>query len=244
MTAIYAHRGASGYAPENTLRAFELAADMHADGVELDVQLTRDGRLVVFHDETLDRVTEGRGLLAARDYDELAAYPVVRAAGGTAQDRIPLLSDVLALLKRRGLAVNIELKTSRRLFPGIEALCMEQVRAAGMRERTIYSSFNHYSLLRVKELDAGAPCGILYDAALVDPWRYAAALGLDALHPHYSEPFAVREDEIEQAHRFGLQVNVWTVNEADSLRRAAASGCDCIITNYPDRARLALENRL
>ena len=241
MQMIYAHRGASGYAPENSLRAFELAADMGADGVELDVQLTKDGKLVVFHDEALGRVTEGSGLLSEHTYEELLLFPLVRALGGTKEDRIPLLSDVLALLRRRGLRVNIELKNSLNPYPGMEELCIRQVREAHMQESTLYSSFNHYSLMRVKELDPNAHCGILYEAALLHPWRYAAAMGLDALHPHFSEPLCIAQDEVTQAHRLGLEVNPWTVNDKDMLRLAVVKGCDRIISNYPDRAKAILD---
>lgn len=240
MQMIYAHRGASGYAPENSLRAFELAADMNADGVELDVQLTKDGKLVVFHDETLNRVTQGLGTLSEHTYEELLHFPLVRAFGGTNEDHIPLLSDVLALLYRRGLRVNIELKNSLNPYPGMEALCIDQVRKAHMQESTLYSSFNHYSLMRVKELDPEACCGILYDAALLHPWRYAAAMGFDALHPQYGEPLFIAQDEVAQAHRLGLEVNPWTVNDEQALRLAVAKGCDRIITNYPDRAKAIL----
>ena len=241
MQMIYAHRGASGYAPENSLRAFDLAADMGANGVELDVQMTKDGRLVVFHDETLDRVTEGHGLLSEHTYEELLRFPLVRALGGTKEDPIPLLRDVLALLHRRGLRVNIELKNSRNPFPGMEELCIRQVHEAHMEESTLYSSFNHYSLTCVKELDPNARCGILYEAALLHPWRYAAAMGFDALHPHFSEPLCIAQDEVAQAHRLGLEVNPWTVNDEDMLRLAVAKGCDRIISNYPDRAKAILD---
>ncbi|MDO5377911.1 MAG: glycerophosphodiester phosphodiesterase family protein, partial [Clostridia bacterium] len=135
MQTIYAHRGASGYAPENTLRALDLAADMHADGVEIDVQRTKDGKLVVFHDETLDRVTDGVGPLCMYTYDELRRFPLVHAAGGSNADVIPLLSDVLALLSRRSLKLNIELKNSRTPYPGMEEEVIGMVEAAGMREQ-------------------------------------------------------------------------------------------------------------
>ena len=102
MQKIYAHRGASGYAPENTLRAFALAADMGADGVELDVQISKDGRLVVFHDDELSRLTGFTGSVADYPYAELCQMPVIHAVDATERDVAPLLEDVLALLRERG----------------------------------------------------------------------------------------------------------------------------------------------
>ncbi|MEE0400745.1 MAG: glycerophosphodiester phosphodiesterase family protein, partial [Christensenellales bacterium] len=104
MQKIYAHRGASGYAPENTLRAFALAADMGADGVELDVQISKDGRLVVFHDDELSRLTGFTGSVADYTYAELCRMPVIHAVDATERDVAPLLEDVLALLRERGLS--------------------------------------------------------------------------------------------------------------------------------------------
>lgn len=241
MQMIYAHRGASGYAPENSLRAFALAARMHADGVELDVQRTRDGRLVVYHDETLERLTQAAGPLCEYAYDELAAYPLLRAPGATGEDVIPLFSDVLALLARLGLRLNVELKNSRNPYPGMEEEVLRAVKAAGMAQRTLYSSFNHHSLLRIKALDPAAPCGLLYDAAMVAPWRYAAALGMDAIHPQFSEPMTIAPEEAAEAHKLHILVNPWTVNEEADLRECIRLGCDGIITNYPDRAARVLK---
>lgn len=236
MQMIYAHRGASGYAPENSLRAFNLSARMHADGVELDVQRTRDGRLVVYHDETLERLTHATGPLCDYTYDELQSYPLLRAPGATGEDVIPLFSDVLALLFRLGLRLNVELKNSRNPYPGMEEEVLREVKEADMDKRTIYSSFNHHSLLRIKALEPSAPCGLLYEAAMVEPWRYAAALGMDAIHPQYAEPMTITPDEAAEAHRLHILVNPWTVNKEDDLRACIRLRCDGIITNYPDRA--------
>lgn len=241
MQMIYAHRGASGYAPENSLRAFDLAARMHADGVELDVQRTRDGRLVVYHDETLERLTEATGPLCGYTYDELRAYPLLYAPGATREDVIPLFSDVLALLSRLGLRLNVELKNSRTPYPGMEEEVLREVQEAGMEERTIYSSFNHHSLLRVKALNPAAPCGLLYEAAMVAPWRYAATLGMDAIHPQFSEPMTIAPDEAAEAHKLHILVNPWTVNDEADLRACIRLCCDGLITNYPDRAARVLK---
>ncbi len=239
---IFAHRGASGYAPENTMRAFALACDMKAHGVELDVQLTRDRQVVVIHDETTDRVTGVKGRVAEMTYAELAKLSVINAVDGRETDRIPLLKDVLALLKERGLEVNIELKNSVLPYEGMEEIVMQLVEEAGMKEHTIYSSFNHYSLAVVKSIDRSAKCGLLYSCMLYEPWRYAASFGMDALHPHFLELRV--PGEVEKSHHLGLMVNPWTVNSETDLRSVIAAGADCIITNYPDVAlRLLEENQ-
>ena len=234
MPMIYAHRGASGYAPENTLRAFALAADMHADGVELDVQRTRDGVLVVFHDETVDRVTGGHGFIADMTLAEVKRLRVCRPFPDQPEE-IPTLEEVFALLKSRGLRCNAELKNSFLPYPGMEAEVLDLASKMGMTDAMLYSSFQHHSMARVKQLDPAARTGLLYAATLVRPWDYAKSIGADALHPEFTEILQIRE-EVERAHALGIEVNPWTVNEESHLRAMIAAGCDRIITNYPDHA--------
>lgn len=240
MQYVYAHRGASGYAPENTLRAFALAADMGADGVELDVQRTRDGVLVVFHDETVDRVTHGHGRIADMTLAELRQLRVDRPFPEITGEVIPTLEEVYTLLHDRGLRCNAELKNSVLPYHGLEEEAMAMAEKTGMADKMLYSSFNHYSMCRIKALDPAMPCGLLYNATLVKPWDYAAGLGVDALHPHFSE-LQVPE-EVSAAHALGLEINPWTVNTEEALRAVIEAGADRIITNYPDRA-LALLGR-
>ena len=240
MQYVYAHRGASGYAPENTLRAFALAADMGADGVELDVQRTRDGVLVVFHDETVDRVTHGHGRIADMTLAELRQLRVDRPFPEITDEVIPTLEEVYTLLHDRGLRCNAELKNSVLPYPGLEEEAMAMAEKTGMADKLLYSSFNHYSMCRIKALNPAMPCGLLYNATLVKPWDYAAGLGVDALHPHFSE-LQVPE-EVAAAHALGLEINPWTVNTEEALRAVIDAGADRIITNYPDRA-LALLGR-
>ncbi len=240
MQYVYAHRGASGYAPENTLRAFAVAADMGADGVELDVQRTRDGVLVVFHDETVDRVTHGHGRIADMTLAELRQLRVDRPFPEITDEVIPTLEEVYTLLHDRGLRCNAELKNSVLPYPGLEEEAIAMAEKTGMADKLLYSSFNHYSMCRIKALNPAMPCGLLYNATLVKPWDYAAGLGVDALHPHFSE-LQVPE-EVAAAHALGLEINPWTVNTEEALRAVIDAGADRIITNYPDRA-LALLGR-
>jgi glycerophosphoryl diester phosphodiesterase len=104
----------------------------------------------------------------------------------------------------------------------------------GMTDWVHYSSFNHYSLLRLKAIDPVIPCGLLYECTMVKPWEYGHALGMNALHPHFSE--LKTPGECAEAHSLGLEVNPWTVNEDADIRMAFGAGADRVITNYPDRA--------
>lgn len=234
-TRVFAHRGASGYAPENTLEAFELAARMGSAGVELDVHICRSGELVVAHDETVDRVSDGTGMIRDLTLSELKSLHFNRTHPEFVGARIPLLSEVFELLLPTGLEINIELKNSIVDYPGLEKQVLELSSRAFDPERILFSSFNHRSMLRMKKLAPSLPCGLLYEAVLIHPWEYAKRLGMDAIHPHYSEVL-LSTGECETAHRSGIKVNTWTVNTPESMEAVTREGADILITNYPDQA--------
>lgn len=240
MTKVFAHRGASGYAPENTLEAFQLAVELGADGVELDVHITRDGHLLVAHDERVDRVSDGIGRICdmtLKDIKKLnfnIPHPEYEGA------KAPTLKEVFELLAPTGLQINVELKNSILPYKGLEEKCLSLAAEMGMEDRVLYSSFNHHSMVLMKELNPKALCGLLYSACLVNPWDYAHALGVDALHPYYAELGMVPE-ECDKAHALGIQVNTWTCNDERSMRLAVTSGADIMITNYPDRAKAVVD---
>lgn len=230
MTQVWGHRGASADAPENTLPAFELAARQGAHGVELDVQRSCDGVVVVVHDETVDRTTEAAGRVVDLAADRLEALG------------IPTLAQVLDLLAPTGLRVNVELKNGIEPYPGLEEDVEAVVAASRMAdeapERVVYSSFNHRSLLRLHELGTRVPLGVLHVEAMVRPWEYSASFGARALHPMAA---AVLPDEVDQAHAAGMTVHVWTVDDPRAVRQLAAWGVDAVITNRPTVALSALE---
>ena len=236
---VFAHRGASGQAPENTLEAFELAVRMGAHGVELDVHLSRDGELVVTHDERVDRVSEGHGAVRELTLKELKALHFNRTHPEYADARIPTLEEVFQLLGPTGLDINIELKNSWVDYPDLEKRVIELAARTFSLDRIIFSSFNHYSMRRVKEIAPDVCCGLLYDCTLVRPWAYAQALGVDALHPHFSSVL-VPGGECAAAHRAGILVHPWTVNSEDDIRAVLREGADIVITNYPDLALACL----
>lgn len=236
---VWAHRGASGTCPENTLEAFEQAVQEGADGVELDVQRTKDGHLIVIHDETVDRVSEGTGKVAHQTLKKLQALNAAARWQGGGTARFPTLAEVFDLLRGGGLVVNVELKTSIEPYPGIEGECIALARQMGMAERVWFSSFNHHSLLRVKELAPQFPCGLLYEATMVRPWEYARALGMNALHPHFSELYV--PGEVQHCHALGIRVHTWTVNDPEAIAAVLRAGADAVITNHPGLARRVIQ---
>ena len=233
---ICAHRGASAYAPENTLEAFQLAVDHKADAVELDVHLTRDGRLLVAHDEKIDRVSDGTGYIASMTLDQLKKHVFNKPHPTYEGALAPTLDEVYELLKPTDMIINVELKNNINPYPGMEEKALELAAKMGMEEKVVYSSFNHLSMQVVKRLNPNARCGLLYDSVLIEPWAYAHRAGMDALHPPYQHILHLK-DYVEQAHALKQQVNVWTVNNDRDMLKVIHSGCDMMITDYPDRAR-------
>lgn len=234
MTKVWAHRGASGYAPENTLEAFALAAEQKADGVELDVQLTKDDRLVVFHDETIDRVSGEHGFVKDFTLEELKRLNVNRTIPGYKAVQIPTLEEVYDLLKGTGMTINVEIKSSIIWYPDIERKTLELTKKMGMQDKVIYSSFNHYSIRKLKELDASVETGILYGDVLCDINNYCKNVGAEALHPIYCHRYmdSIWKEYMES----GLPLHIWTVNEEADMKFFMENNVDAIITNYPDKA--------
>lgn len=236
---IIAHRGASGEAPENTLSAFRLAMVQHADGIELDVQMTADGRIVVIHDETLDRTTNASGLVAGMTYEEIRRADAAHTFKAYAGEHVPLLSEVLELLAPTRLVLNIELKNGIIAYPQMEEGVVRQVREYGMERRVILSSFNHYSLVKLTNIAPDIERAVLYAAGLFEPWDYACKLGASAIHPlHYS---AVPEI-VRGAHRAGLKIRPYTVDREEDIRRMIANEVDAVITNYPLRMKRIMDH--
>jgi glycerophosphoryl diester phosphodiesterase len=230
---IIAHRGASLLAPENTLAAFRAAIAVGADGVEFDVQASRDGVPVVIHDARLERTTSGRGWVSEASAAELGALE----AGAwfdppLAGEGVPTLQAVLALLAPSPLALHIELKTARCAYPGLVPAVHRLVQAAGLAARTTLSSFNHHSLREARALRPPLDCAVLLYEALIEPWAYAAQHGFQALHPHHA---TVDAELVQSCHAAGLAVRPYTVDDAAEAQRLLALGVDGLITNDPAR---------
>lgn len=230
---IWAHRGMSGHAPENTLPAFEMAAESDADGIELDVQLTKDKIPVVVHDEYIDRVSDGSGFVRDYTLEELKALNFAKNYPSFGRVEIPALQQVLHFFKDQRLEINLELKNSEIYYEGIEENVLELVRTMGMQDRILYSSFNHYSLLKLKKLDPAARIALLYRDILADMPAYAKRCGAEALHPSFS-CLQLSAGLAQECRREGIRLHVWTVNDKNQMRRAAELGADAVITNFPE----------
>lgn len=239
---VWGHRGASGYAPENTLEAFSLAADMGADGVELDVQFSRDEELVVVHDEWLGRVSDGIGSVKDYTLQELETFNFNKTHPEYAPFcKIPTLREVLTLLQDTDMTVNIELKTGVYEYPGIEKRVVELVHEMGWQHRVLYSSFNHQSVMRVREYDPEARIAYLYSHQLMRAADYAELNHVYTLNPSVS--CAGYEEEMQRCREKNIEVNVWTVDSEADMRKMDQMGVNAIITNYPDLAKKVLSKK-
>ena len=186
---FWAHRGCSQRYPENTITSFEKAMQLRASGlcgIELDVQLTKDGVPVVIHDERIDRTTDGFGFV--RDYDlrELRTFHI--HDGKTGGEKIPVFEEVLELLQgemKKGLRLNIELKNGVYPYPGLEEKMIDEVGRFGLRDQVVYSSFRAQSLEKVRTLDRETEIGILDSRVSDCLYKLKGGCGADSLHPYW-----------------------------------------------------------
>lgn len=231
-TLVFAHRGASACAPQNTLAAFELAAKQGAHGIELDVHLTRDRQLAVIHDATVDATTDGQGAVAQMSLAQLKKLDAgVWFSSQFANERIPTLDDVFATVGHR-LFVNVEIKSAA---PGIENAVADCIRHHQMEARALVSSFDAGVLRRLRPL-ISVPLGYLFGFAsqsqLADMANFCAAL-----HPWHER---VDADFMQQARASGCLVNVWTVNDPLRACHLRALGVNGVITDHPAAILAAL----
>ncbi|WP_223068362.1 glycerophosphodiester phosphodiesterase [Paenibacillus caui] len=234
---VIAHRGAAGEAPENTLAAFRLGMEQGCDGIELDIHLTKDGELVVIHDPTLNRTTNGIGAVAEQSLAEIRQYD----AGGWfhesfAGERIPTLEEVIDLAPPE-LLINVEIKGG--IGKGVEETLARLLRRKNRLDTVVVSSFDFKSLAILKELEPSVKIGLLYNNRLAHHWKLPAAAGIEVYSLHMSMKRLDKEDA-EAARQHGYAVYPWTVNDADKMRLAISYGADAIITDYPGRLRALL----
>ncbi|QNK59347.1 glycerophosphodiester phosphodiesterase [Paenibacillus sp. PAMC21692] len=237
----FAHRGASAYCPENTMAAFARALELGATGIETDIQRTKDGVLVCIHDESLQRTAGAARLVVDTDYEAICQLDAGSWFDASfAGERIPTLDQLLALAAESELILNLELKNGAVQYPGMEAEVISAVRQAGLADRVVLSSFNHYSLALCKSLAPDIRTGILYMEGLYRPWEYAATLNADALHAYH---YAVLPEWVKEAEEAGIVYHPFTVNEEAGMLRLIEAGVAGIITDYPDRLHKLIQSR-
>jgi glycerophosphoryl diester phosphodiesterase len=228
-----AHRGAAGTRPELTRPAFERALELGVDMIELDVQLTSDGELVVLHDRALGRTVAGSGPVRACTLAELQRLDAGTWFAPTwAGAQVPSLDEVLALTAGRA-ELNVEIKSPAPDWAATAAALLDLLERHGRLARTIISSFERGALDAVRERSAAARIGVLWHTAELEPmWAAAAALEAVAVHPHWA---LVDAAVVAQARAAGRQVIVWTVNDPDAIAALAGLGVDGIISDFPER---------
>jgi glycerophosphoryl diester phosphodiesterase len=232
---VFAHRGASAYAPENTLPAFQKALDLKSEGIELDVQMSADGYLVVIHDETIDRTSNGTGRVTDMRFEELRQFDYGKWFGKEFTGvPIPLLQEVLTLLKDWDGILNIEIKNNVIPYPGIEEKVVRLLRHNDFTERALISSFNHAGIRRVWELAPKMRTALLYDFSFYRvPYRQAPDYGVQNVHPYYLN---VTRRMLSYCHARGLKVVPYTVDKPAAIKRLVRMGVDGIISNQPNVA--------
>ena len=233
---IWGHRGAYHFAPENTLTSFQMAVHLEAYGVELDIQLTRDGEVVVIHDEKVDRTSNGRGQVKDFTLSEIKKLNFNKS--GLVPPpfmEIPTLAEVFELLGPTKLKINVELKTGIVFYEGIEEKALALAEKYGMLDRIVWSSFNHYSVQKVKLLEPEAETALLCGGGILITAEQCEKTGASALHPgiHQLRFPGLAND----CHKRGLKVRTYTVNEPDEFKLARDTEVDGVFTNRIDSAK-------
>ena len=237
---VIAHRGANKYAPQNTLAAFKKAYELGCDGFETDVHITKDGKVVICHNYTIDETSTGKGKIADMTLDELKGYDFglyySKKFEGT---EIPTLDEFLSFVETTDISVlNIEIKSPKEAETAIVKETIKAVKEHNLFDRLLISSFDPKLLNEAKMIDSKCKTGFLYSpkspTLLQMAWRqlrFTKSIGCDAVHPHH---VFVNKKFVEDAHNMGIKVNPWTVDGVFTIDRLLKIGCDGIITDLPD----------
>jgi glycerophosphoryl diester phosphodiesterase len=238
---VYAHRGASAYAPENTLAAFRVALKQGADGIELDAKLSADGVVVVMHDPTVDRTTDGTGLISRLTVSELKRLDAGSCFSPEFKDEtIPTLEEVFEAVGGK-LLINIELTNYASPLDALPIRVAHLIMKLHLNDKVMVSSFHPLNLIRFHRLMPEVPAGLLTQPGRAGKWARSGLGKLfphDALHPYYSD---VDAKLVETNHQHKKKVNVWTVDLFDEICRLKTLAVDGIITDDPIMAKKAMD---
>lgn len=231
MSQIFAHRGYSSAFAENTMSAFIAAEKAGADGLELDVQLTKDGEVVVIHDEKLDRTTTGKGFVRNTTFKEIRKLNANKK--GVNKEPIPSLVEVLEWMQSNQLVCNIELKNNLFPYEGMEEKVIQLIRRFNLSNRIIISSFNHYSIVLSYRTAPEIETAPLFNERIYMPWVYAQSIRAQGIHPKLA---SITDEIIKGAIENGVAVRPYTVNKDADMQRLYKLNCTSIITDDPVKA--------
>lgn len=230
-TEIWAHRGVASFYPENTIEAFQEAVAMGAEGIELDVRLSRDGEIIVFHDETLRRLAGIKRQIQDMHWSELEQ---IRLQGFLFAGTIPTMREVFETLAGTPLKLNIEVKSYIRNNDTLERKLIALTEEYQMNEQVIYSSFNPLVIKRFKALNCPSPLGLLLRRRRRKMLALAQDLAVDAIHPHWH--LLRNEEDVKAIKDAGFKIHSWTTDDKKRVKRLIDWGVDAIICNHPNRA--------
>jgi glycerophosphoryl diester phosphodiesterase len=231
VTQIFAHRGYSALFAENTMEAFIAAEKANADGLEIDVQLTKDGEVVVIHDEKVDRTTTGSGFVKNFTFSEIRKFNANKTA--VKKEPIPSLIEVLEWMQSNKLVCNIELKNNLLPYEGMEEKVIRLIRKYNLMDRIIISSFNHYSIVLCYRTAPEIETAPLFNERIYMPWIYAQSIRAKGIHPKLA---SVSDDIIKGAIENGIAVRPYTVNKEADINRLLKINCTALITDDPVKA--------
>jgi glycerophosphoryl diester phosphodiesterase len=232
-----AHRGASGYAPENTLAAFRRAVAQGVTFIETDLHLTRDVHFVAIHDDTVDRTTNGRGAVKQLTLAEIRKLDAgAWFASEFIGERVPILEEILDFSRKHDVVFYLELKSDG--FWGGEHALISALRDSGEIQRMVIISFEPAILANLRKLEPLLMTGILSDGQLANPFEQAVEIGARQL---VLRGDLMTPNLLQEAHRRDIQVVCWTVNQPAHMRLLASAGVDGIMSDYPDRLLAALK---
>jgi glycerophosphoryl diester phosphodiesterase len=213
------HRGAAALEPENTLRGIQRAIEIGVDQIEVDIHLTRDGELVVIHDETVDRTTNGHGRIRDLTFEE------IRGLDAGKGEVVPTLQEVIDLT-RDHVILQVELKGL-----GVEHKAVEAVEEANIVDRVVFTSFRHPALKTVKRLNPSIATGVLFVCLPINPFQLALDAEAEAIHPNVR---FMDKELVRSAQALGLVVRAWNSDDEEEMRRLIETGIDALGSNRPD----------
>lgn len=241
MTKNIAHRGFSKEYPENTMLAFRKAVETECDGIELDVQLTKDGVPVIIHDETTKRTANRPGFVRDFTLTELQRFDASNGFDGSfGFNPIPTLQEYFEYIKDKNVFTNMELKNGVFRYEGMEEKVIDLIRKFGITEKVMFSSFNHHSMALCKKLAPEIKCAFLTSCWQIDAGAYAEQNGIDFINPHF--PF-VTEENLQEMNRHHIGAQVWTVDKEEDMQRLVDMDVYAIITNRPDTLKKLLDQK-